>query len=93
MTMVCPSRWASSSASCDLGGDAPHLPVHEPLATDADRVALDADGDAVADFVLRVVGRRQLDIELLGLVQDRQCDRMMELLLGRCCELKDLFRA
>ena len=53
--------------------DALHL--HEPLAADADRVAVDMDGDAVADLVLRVVGRRQVEAQLLGLVEDRQGDR------------------
>ena len=48
------------------------------------------DRDAVADLVLRVVGRRQLEAELLGLVQDRQRDRVMELRLGGGRELEDL---
>ena len=39
-------------------------------------------GDAVADLVLGVVGRRQLEVQLLGLVQDRQGDGVVELLLG-----------
>ena len=45
-------------------------------------VPVDVDRDAVADLVLGVVGRRQGEAQLLGLVQDRQGDRVVELPLG-----------
>ena len=76
----------------DFGGDRHTLQVHESLAADTDRVPFDRDGDAVADFVLGIVGRRQLELELVSLVQDRQGDRVMKPSLGRGRELENSLR-
>ena len=46
-------------------------------------MAVDADADAVADLVLGLVGLRQLNPKLAGLVQDGHGDGVVELLLRR----------
>ena len=89
MTIVWPSRWASSRASRTSGVQRDPFRLEEPAAADADGMALDLDGDAVADLVLGVVGRRQVEAQLAGLVQDRQGDRVVELPLGGRREQQD----
>ena len=76
----------------DLGRQRDPFHLQEPLAADADGVPVEVDGDAVADLVLGVVGRRQGQAQLLGLVQDRQGDRVVELPLGGRREPEDLLR-
>ena len=65
--------------------------LHEPLAADPDGPPVDVDRDAVADLVLGVVGHRQLEVQLLRLVENGQGNGVMELLLGGGGEEQDLF--
>ena len=63
--------------------------LHEPLAADPDGVPLDVDGDPVAHLVLGVVDLGSSRFLLLGLVEDGQGDRVVELPLGGGGELED----
>ena len=86
---MCPSRWACVEGLQDLRRNLDPLRLDEPLAADADGVPLDLDRDAVTDLVLGVVGRRQGEPQLLGLVEDGQGDRVVELPLGGRREAED----
>ena len=75
--------------SAHVGANVVSLGLDESLASDLDRVPIEMHRDPVADLVLRVVGGRELKAELISLVADRKCNRMMELLLGGRRERQD----
>ena len=92
ITMVCPSRRASSSAASISGVSAtPPNSRKRRLPTRILR-PLHTDGDAVTHFVLCAVGVRKLQPFLFGFLQDRQRDRVMEPVLCGGCVAQDIQR-
>src|SRR5271166_596348 len=53
-------------------------------------MAFDCDGDTVTDFVLSIIGCRELEPEFVSLMKNRQSDWMVKFLLGRGRKLKNL---
>ncbi len=92
MTMVNPSRCASSRASRTSWRQLDPFHLHEPLAADPDRSTVDLHGNAVTDLVLCFVGRRRNQVQVVCLVQDRQGNRVVELPLGCRGVTEDLVR-
>ena len=66
MTIVYPSTMRLLEGLAHFGRQLDPFHLHEPLAADPDRMPVDVDGDAVADLVLRVVGRRQDEVPALA---------------------------
>ena len=73
----------------DLGRRGDPFALEEPAAADADRLPLDADGDAGSDLVLRSVRVGEAQVEPPGLLPDRHRDRVVELPLGGGGEEQD----
>ena len=66
--------------------------LHEAAAADTHPTPVDANGDAIANLVLRTVRRRQSQAQFPALLTDRARDRVMKPLLGCGRKAKDLQR-